>query len=109
MKDIKDFKKVHYYSGEKELTDAEAHNLGICVDPVNGDYDSLDERAYQAAYDISNDWAKEVPDWNDVKNAFKRGVKETLEYVLAKYDKCEAGSDRIAELMWEFEDILKED
>lgn len=108
MRDIKDFRKIHYYNSNGELTLEEAHKLGVCVDSVNGDYDCLDERAYQCAYDISHDWAKEVPDWNDVKNAFKRGVKETLEYVLEKYYNCDSGSDRIAELMWEFEDILKE-
>lgn len=107
MKNIKNFKKIHYYSGDKELTNEEAHSLGVCVDPVNGDYWTLEERAYQATYDISNDWAKENPEWSDVEEGFRRGVKEALEYVLEKYDKCDGGSDRIAELMWEFEDILK--
>ena len=101
MKDIKNFKKIHYYSGNKELTNEEAHAIGVCVDPVNGDYWTLEERAYQAAYDISNDWAKENPEWSDVEEGFRRGVKEALEYVLEKYGKCEAGSDRIAELMCE--------
>lgn len=107
MKNINNFKKIHYYSGNKELTNEEAHLLGVCADTINGDYWTLQERAYQAAYDISNDWSKENPDWNDVQEGFIRGVKEALEYVLEKYSGCEAGSDRITELICEFKDILK--
>lgn len=81
MNNIEKFKKIHYFSENKELTNEEVHQLGICIDPVNGDYQSLEERAYQAAYDISNDWVKETPEWKDVEDGFKRGVKEALEYV----------------------------
>ena len=37
--------------------------------------DTLDEYAYQCAYDLSNDWAKETPDWHDVKTACKLGAE----------------------------------
>ena len=72
MKNINNFKKIHYYSGNKELSNEEAHSLGVCADTVNGDYWTLQERAYQAAYDISNDWSKENPDWNDVQESDRR-------------------------------------
>lgn len=35
--------------------------------------DTLDEFAYQCAYDLSNDWAKETPTWHDVEMACKLG------------------------------------
>lgn len=84
MNNIEKFKKIHYYSGDKELTNEEAYDLGICSDRVDGDYETLEERAYQAAYDISNDWAKETPEWKDVEEGFKRGVKEGIEYMSDK-------------------------
>jgi len=37
--------------------------------------DTLDEFAYQCAYDLSNDWAKEAPEWKDVKTACKLGAQ----------------------------------
>lgn len=37
--------------------------------------DTLDEFAYQCAYDLSNDWAKETPEWKDVKTACKLGAQ----------------------------------
>ena len=30
--------------------------------------------AYQCAYDLSNDWMKETPDWSDVEKAFQMGI-----------------------------------
>ena len=103
MKDIKDFRKIHYYSGDKELTNEEAHAIGVCVDPVNGDYWTLEERAYQAAYDISEDWAKENPEWDDVEEGFRRGVSEGIEFVkriiedkIDSYANDPGGSDTIS-------------
>jgi len=113
MKNIKNFKRIHYYSGNRELTNEEAHSLGICVDPVNGDYNSLEERAYQAAYDISNDWAKETPDWKDVEEGFRRGVSEGIEFVkriiedkIDSYSDDPGGSDAIAHRKYALEIIL---
>ena len=37
--------------------------------------DTLDEFAYQCAYDMSNDWAIENPTWHDVEDACKLGAK----------------------------------
>jgi len=82
MKNIKDFKKVRYYSGDRELTNEERKKIGLDGDS----FWSLDERAYQSAYDISNDWAKEVPEWSDVEESFRRGVKEAFEYVIERYE-----------------------
>lgn len=36
----------------------------------------LDEAAYQCAYDLSDDWLKETPTWEDVEKAFKEGYKD---------------------------------
>jgi len=113
MKNIKNFKKIHYYSGNRELSNEEAHAIGVCVDPINGDYWTLDERVYQAAYDISNDWAKEVPDWNDVEEGFRRGVSEGIEFVkriiedkINSYANDLGGSDAIVNRKYALEIIL---
>ena len=46
--------------------------------------DTLDEFAYQCAYDLSNDWAKETPEWRDVKTACKLGAKWQKEQMMEK-------------------------
>lgn len=101
MENIEKFHKIHYYSDKKELTDAEAYKLGLCVDPVNGDYESLEERAYQAAYDISNDWAKELPEWKDVQEGYMKGVEEGIEYAKEEQNK------KIKEVVDEIYDWIK--
>lgn len=78
MKNIEKFKiDRFYYPDGRELTMEERIPLGLS----NDTWQSLEDRAYQAAYDISNDWAKEVPDWSDVQEGFRRGVKEGIEYI----------------------------
>lgn len=37
--------------------------------------DTIEEYAYQCAYDISNDWAKETPEWKDVQTACVLGAQ----------------------------------
>ena len=41
----------------------------------------VEEASYQYMYDASNDWAYDVPTWDDVQDAFKAGSewKENLE------------------------------
>ena len=43
--------------------------------------DTLDEFAYQCAYDLSNDWAKETSEWKDVKTACKLGAQWQKEHL----------------------------
>lgn len=76
MENIERFKKVRYYGNDGELTPDQIRAIGFLED----DYQTLEERAYQCAYDISNDWVKDNPDWDDVQEAFKRGVEESKEY-----------------------------
>ena len=75
MENIEKFKKDVYYNANGVLSDEEAKKLGL-----GPSYTSLDECAYQCAYDISNDWAQEQPTWNDVQEAYKRGVEDGIRY-----------------------------
>ena len=43
--------------------------------PKVWDRETLDEYAYQVAYDLSNDWMKETPTWDDVETACKLGAE----------------------------------
>lgn len=76
MENIKDFEKIHYYNCNGELSEEEVRKLGLETDA----YWSLEECAYHAAYDISNDWAKETPDWNDVQEGYRRGAEAGIKY-----------------------------
>lgn len=53
--------------------------------------DTLDEFAYQCAYDLSNDWAKETPEWKDVKTACKLGAQWQKEKIMSKTIDGEVG------------------
>ena len=44
--------------------------------------DTIDEYAYQCAYDLSNDWLKETPDWDDVQTACKLGANWQREQMM---------------------------
>ena len=44
----------------------------VLKDDLNKNPD--EEAAYQCAYDLSNDWFREVPTWDDVQQAFLFGV-----------------------------------
>lgn len=68
------FKKIHYYSQDGEISDEKARELGLLVD----DYMTLDECAYQCAYDMSNDWATDTPTWADVKKAYAKGAMDAF-------------------------------
>ena len=43
--------------------------------PFVTDKETLDEYAYQVTYDLSNDWLKATPTWDDVEAAVKLGAK----------------------------------
>ena len=47
------------------------------------DRETLDEYAYQVAYDMSNDWMIDNPTWNDVETACKLGAKWQKEQIMA--------------------------
>ena len=72
------FQKIRIYGENGELSDAEAEKLGLGTNQ----YKTLDECGYQCAYDLSNDWIKETPDWDDVEKAYKLGAKEALKWAM---------------------------
>lgn len=77
MTDIEKFKKLHYYGSDGEkLSDKDLEEIGLTSD----NYLSLEESAYQTAYDLSNDWVR-TPDWEDVKTAYKQGVEDGVNYI----------------------------
>lgn len=51
---------------------------------------TLDEYAYQCAYDMSNDWARDNATWKEVQNACKLGAKWQIEQLMAKAINTEA-------------------
>ena len=65
---------------------------GCHKEPVSEDLphirhrDTLNEFAYQCAYDLSNDWAKETPEWKDVKTACKLGAKWQKQHMIDKFN-----------------------
>lgn len=46
-----------------------------------------EEFAYQCAYDLSNDWAKETPTWDDVQKAFLIGYECACNKAYKNYKK----------------------
>lgn len=79
MKNIEKFKKLRCYSLDdgRELSEEKIISFGLNPDT----WVSLEDRAYQAAYDISNDWIKDEPNWEDVREGFRKGVEEGIDFV----------------------------
>lgn len=50
--------------------------------------DTTDEYAYQVAYDLSNDWQRETPTWDDVEKAVRLGVQWKMEQLLKGAATC---------------------
>ena len=78
LENIEKFKRLHYYNSEGEISAEKAESLGLDPEP----YSSLDDQAYQVSYDLSNDWAKDEPYWDDIRESYKLGVEDGLEYIL---------------------------
>ncbi len=70
--------QVFRHNGKEIYNDAAHSIISKQKEPVNEDLPkdrkTLDEYAYQCAYDMSNDWAKENATWKDVQNACKLGA-----------------------------------
>ena len=77
MENILKFKKVRVFGSKGELSKEEIEKLGLPTD----EYFSLDECAYQCAYDMSEDWLIDNPTWNDIQEAYKKGVEDALKYI----------------------------
>ena len=68
IENIEKFRLVRYFGQNGELSPEEIEKLGFPKE----DYMTLSECAYQCAYDISNDWIRDTPNWDDVQDAYKR-------------------------------------
>ena len=76
MENIEKFKKVKYYQGTRELTEEEVKKFGM----TSPDYMTLDECAYQAMYNLTEDYSKE-PTWDMIQEAYKKGVEDGIKYI----------------------------
>jgi hypothetical protein len=83
IENIEKFRLVRYFGQNGELSQEEIEKLGFPKE----DYMTLNECAYQCACNISNDWIRDTPNWDDVQDAYKRGVLEAKEYYERLYKK----------------------
>lgn len=65
---------VNNVMADKALAWLEKQDENNGLPPVT-DRETLDEYAYQVVYDLSNDWLKVTPTWDDVEAAVKLGAK----------------------------------
>jgi hypothetical protein len=70
--------------------------------------DTIEEYAYQCAYDLSNDWAKETPEWNDVQNACILGAQWQKEKDMQKFLHSETATFTREEFDAEMEEVRKQ-
>ena len=94
------FQKIHeagyeWDAEKKELKKIEQKSVEL---PHVVDRENIEEYAYQCAYDLSNDWAKESPDWHDVETACKLGA-EWKEKHLTTMQKPEWSKEEKSRLM----------
>ena len=78
MENIEKFKRLYYFNDDgRKLSNEEVEKLGLNPEY----YESLEETAYRAAYDLTEDWSKE-PDATMLQQAYKKGVDDGMQYVL---------------------------
>lgn len=80
MYDIEKFKKRPTYANGVEISDEELKKKY----GMTPNYQTLNEAAYQCAYDLSEDWAIDNPTWEDVEAAYKMGAEDGMEYIRRK-------------------------
>lgn len=78
LTNIKEFMNFHLYDDNGLIPKEKCEEMGLSFD----NWESLNECAYRAAYDISEDWAKEDPEWSDVQEAYKIGVEDGINYII---------------------------
>lgn len=70
-----------YHQAEKDLLENEHEQSWRLNEKLWKGIKDVEEASYQYMYDASNDWAYDIPTWEDVQDAFKAGSewKEGLE------------------------------
>jgi hypothetical protein len=83
--DIEELCRFFYIKGykqaEKDLLENKHEKSWRLDEKLWKGIKDIEEASYQYMYDASNDWAYDIPTWNDVQDAFKAGSewKEGLE------------------------------
>lgn len=106
-----------YHQAEKDLL-ANKHEKSWRLDEKlwKGIKDA-EEASYQYTYDASNDWAYDVPTWDDVQNAFKAGSEwkedialtiENIKTIDRLLNKCVDCSNPYQEVLKRFNKERKE-
>jgi len=69
-----------YKQAEKDLLENKHEKSWRLDEKLWRDIKDTEEASYQYTYDASNDWAYDIPTWDDVQDAFKAGSewKENL-------------------------------
>ena len=91
-----------YHQAEKDMKNKHEKSWRLDEQLWKGIKD-VEEASYQYVYDASNDWAYDIPTWNDVQDAFKEGSmwKENLELT---WEDC-AKIDDIAMSLYDLEEV----
>ena len=73
-----------YHQAEKDLLENKHKKSWRLDEKLWKGIKDIEEASYQYVYDASNDWAYDVPTWDDVQEAFKAGSewKENVELTL---------------------------
>lgn len=79
--DVEEAYNDGYEQAKKDLVENKHEKSWRLDEKLWASIKDVDEASYQYVYDASNDWAYDVPTWNDVQEAFKAGSewKENLE------------------------------
>lgn len=75
-----------YHQAEKDLL-ANKHEKSWRLDgKLWKGIKDVEEASYQYTYDASNDWAYDIPTWDDVQDAFKAGSEWKEDFALTIED-----------------------
>ena len=60
------------------------NSSGVDMYGITPNVQTLNEAAYQCAYDLSNDWTIDTPTWDMIQEAYKMGAEDGMEYIRRK-------------------------
>jgi len=77
LTNIEKFKNFHLYTDKGLIPKEKCEEMGLSFD----NWETLEQCAQRAAYDISEDWSRE-PSWSDIEEGYKRGAEDGINYIV---------------------------
>lgn len=99
-----------YHQAEKDLLEKRHKKSWRLDEKLWKGIKDIEEASYQYTYDASNDWAYDIPTWEDVQDAFKAGSewKENIELTLEDIKTIDKLLNQCVDCNNPYQEVLKQ-